>query len=81
MRSWTAGATHAVFYDALTYACTLKGWLHEPPQKSAALTQAPQRQQEHVDELVAAVVEQPHYGNEGIMTKPLAVYVFYERHE
>ncbi|KAH9915936.1 uncharacterized protein BXZ73DRAFT_106003 [Epithele typhae] len=42
-----------VFYDALTYARTLKGWPHEPPQKSAALTQAPQRQQEHV----AAMVE------------------------
>ncbi|KAH9941827.1 uncharacterized protein BXZ73DRAFT_98215 [Epithele typhae] len=43
-------ALFEVFYDAHT----LKGWLHaEPLQKSAELTQAPQLQQEHIDELVS----------------------------
>ncbi|KAH9933256.1 uncharacterized protein BXZ73DRAFT_101216, partial [Epithele typhae] len=46
-------APFEAFYDALADARTLKGWLHEQLQKSAALTQALQRQQEHVDELVA----------------------------
>ncbi|TFK83021.1 hypothetical protein K466DRAFT_276772 [Polyporus arcularius HHB13444] len=45
------------FYDALADSKTLKNWLGEQLQKSHNLTVTLQRQQEHLDELVAAAVE------------------------
>lgn len=50
-------APFEMFYDALADSKTLKTWLGEQLQKSHALTVALQRQQEHLDELVAAAVE------------------------
>ncbi|TBU61881.1 hypothetical protein BD310DRAFT_920075 [Dichomitus squalens] len=50
-------APFEMFYDALADSKTLKGWLGEQLQKSHALTVSLQRQQEHLDELVAAAVQ------------------------
>ncbi|KAI0366597.1 hypothetical protein BV20DRAFT_632511 [Pilatotrama ljubarskyi] len=50
-------APFEMFYDALADSKTLKGWLGEQLQKSQALAERLQRQQEHLDELVAAAVE------------------------
>ncbi|KAI0700020.1 hypothetical protein C8T65DRAFT_289536 [Cerioporus squamosus] len=50
-------APFEMFYDALADSKTLKKWLGEQLQKSHNLTVALQRQQEHLDELVAAAVE------------------------
>ncbi|KAI0662266.1 hypothetical protein C8Q70DRAFT_1051735 [Cubamyces menziesii] len=50
-------APFAQFYDALADSRTLKQWLAEQLQKSQALATQLQRQQEHLDELVAAAVE------------------------
>ncbi|EIW59054.1 uncharacterized protein TRAVEDRAFT_58059 [Trametes versicolor FP-101664 SS1] len=50
-------APFEMFYDALADARTLKGWLGEQLQKSQALATQLQRQQEHLDEVVAAAVE------------------------